>query len=47
MSLGVGYGASKAQAKLSVSHFLLPPDMDTELSTSPATWRPACCHSPS
>jgi hypothetical protein len=41
----VGFGVSNAQARPSVSVFLLPVDPDVELSaTSPAPCLPACQH---
>jgi hypothetical protein len=42
VSLGVGFGISNAQASLSVSFFLLPVDLDVELSgTSLVHWMSA------
>lgn len=48
LSLAEGFVASKAYAKLSVSLFQLPGDLDVKLSSaSPATCVPACLHAPS
>jgi hypothetical protein len=45
MLLGVGFGVSNAQARSSVTLFLLPANPDVELSaTSPASCLPACHH---
>jgi hypothetical protein len=45
VSLGVGFGASKAQA-IWLSVFLLPEDLDGELSAPLASHLPGCCHAP-
>ena len=47
MPLGVGFEVTKTQARLSGSLFLLPVDLDVELSvTSPAPCLLVCDHAP-
>lgn len=47
VSVGVGFEVSKAQARPSGSLFLLPADLDIELSaTSPTPHLPAYHHAP-
>lgn len=45
VSLQVGFGVSKTQARPRVSRFLMPAHLDVELSAhSPTPCLPECCH---